>query len=99
MECHIGATGRPNVRCGSQGDIKPRHAQGCVVKLIRDGALVEILISTTDDPNALVPQFHIHHDDRIDWFEIADGLPRFHGWGDDGSAPYRHGLAIKGPSG
>lgn len=63
------------------------------------GPLIEILISTTDDPNALVPQCHIHHDERIDWFEVADGLPRYHVWGDDGSEPYRHGPAIEGPSG
>ncbi|MEE2981082.1 MAG: GFA family protein [Pseudomonadota bacterium] len=58
------------------------------------GPLIEILISTTDDPAALVPQFHIHNDERIEWFDIADGLPHFHVWGDDGSEPYRHGPAI-----
>jgi len=58
------------------------------------GPLIEILISTTDDPAALVPQFHIHNDELIEWFDIADGLPHFHVWGDDGSEPYRHGPAI-----
>jgi hypothetical protein len=62
-----------------------------------EGPLIEILMSTTDDPDALMPQFHIHHDERIGWFEIADNLPRFHVWGDDGSKPYRHGPAINGP--
>ncbi len=63
------------------------------------GPMIEILISTIDDPNALVPQFHIHHDERIEWFEVADGLPRFHVWGDDGEEPYRHGPATEGPPG
>ena len=48
--------------------------------------------------NALAPQFYIHHDERIGWFEIAAGLPRYHVRGDDGSEPYRHAPAIAGPS-
>ena len=64
------------------------------------GDLIEVFIGTTDDPNALVPQFHIWMDERIDWYDIVDQLPRYHGWNHDGSEPFVHGAAMegKGPS-
>ena len=53
------------------------------------GPLVEIHIGTLDDPSAFVPESHLHHDERIPWFEVADELPRHHEW--DEGKPYRHG--------
>jgi hypothetical protein len=43
---------------------------------------------TLDDPSVFSPQCHIHHDERVEWFDVADDLPRHHEW-DDGE-PYRH---------
>jgi hypothetical protein len=62
------------------------------------GPIVEFHISTFDDPDVFVPQYHVHHDERIAWFDVADGLPRYHASEDD-SEPYRRGPAIEGPSG
>ncbi len=62
------------------------------------GPIVELHISTFDDPDVFVPQYHVHHDERIAWFDVADGLPRYHASEDD-SEPYRRGPAIEGPSG
>ncbi len=39
------------------------------------GPLVELHISTFDDPSAFVPQLHLCHDERLPWFEVADTLP------------------------
>ncbi len=61
------------------------------------GPIVELHISTFDDPDVFVPQYHLHHDERIAWFDVADGLPRYHASED--SEPYRRGPAIEGPSG
>lgn len=44
------------------------------------GPLVEILIGTADDPSKLAPQFHVHHAERVPWFETADSLPRYREW-------------------
>ncbi len=61
------------------------------------GPIVELHISTFDDPNAFVPQGHVHHDERIAWFVVADALPRYHA-SDGDNKPYRLGPAIEGPS-
>ena len=50
------------------------------------GPLVELLISTFDDPNAFAPQGHLHHAERISWFETTDNLPRYRVW--DAEDPY-----------
>ncbi len=44
------------------------------------GPLIEIHVGTTDDPNKLAPQLHVHYAERIPWFEVSDALPRYHGW-------------------
>ena len=44
------------------------------------GPLVEILIGTADDPSRLAPRSHIHHAERIPWFEVSDSLPRYREW-------------------
>ncbi len=55
------------------------------------GPLIEIHIGTLDDPSQFTPKSHLHHDERIAWFDVADDLPRYHEW--DEGEPYRHGPA------
>ncbi len=47
------------------------------------GPLVEVLISTLDNPGDFAPEFHLHHGERISWFETADTLPRYRVWDDE----------------
>ncbi len=60
-------------------------------------SIIEFHISTLDNPNAFVPTIHWFHSERIDWFDVADNLPRLHGASDD-EEPYHHGPVIRGPS-
>lgn len=63
------------------------------------GPIVEFHISTFDDPNALVPTAHAFDSERIDWFDVADNLPRYEGFVDD-APPLRNGPVSTGlPSG
>ena len=57
--------------------------------------IIEVYISTLDDPDAYVPDRHWFHEERISWFDVADGLPRYRGEGIDGEKPYRHGFATR----
>ncbi|HEY0052756.1 MAG TPA: GFA family protein [Caulobacteraceae bacterium] len=41
-----------------------------------DPDLVDFTLATLDDPMAVTPGFHIWREERIGWFETADGLPR-----------------------
>lgn len=59
--------------------------------------IIEFHISTLDEPDAFVPDRHWHYGERISWFDVADDLPRYPGFGMDGEEPYRHGPATKGP--
>jgi len=47
------------------------------------GPLAEFLISTLDNPEAFAPQCHIHHGERLPWFETSDNLPRYRVWDDE----------------
>lgn len=60
--------------------------------------IIEVYISTLDDPDAFVPDRHWYHEEHIAWFDVADGLPRYRGEGLDGEEPYRHGPAAQGPT-
>lgn len=60
------------------------------------GDLIELHVHTADDPDALVPQFHIWVDERLEWFDIVDQLPRYHGWMHLGDEPFSHGPVIEG---
>lgn len=54
------------------------------------GFIVELHLSTFDDPERLVPTGHAFYPERISWFDTADSLPRYEGlvgYGD----PLRHG--------
>ncbi len=57
------------------------------------GLLIEIHMGTLDDPNVHAPKCHVHHDERISWFDTADNLPRFHEWEVE-EGPYRNDPAI-----
>jgi len=46
------------------------------------GPLVEIHIGTADEPGNLAPQMHLHHAERVPWFETSDSLPRYREWED-----------------
>ena len=48
------------------------------------GPVCAIHISTFDDPALLPPSCHSFYAEKIDWFDIADQLPRFAGFVVDG---------------
>lgn len=59
------------------------------------GDIIELHLSTFDDPELLVPTGHAFYPERISWFDTADTLPRFEGFVDDGPA-LRHGPVSDG---
>ena len=61
-------------------------------------SIIDLHISTLDNPDAYVPTVHWRHSERIDWFDVADNLPRLHGDSDD-EEPNHRGPVIDGPSG
>ncbi len=63
------------------------------------GPIVELHISTFNNPAALKPSVHSFDSERIPWFEVADNLPRYEGLSDM-SPLLRHGPVSDGlPSG
>ena len=46
------------------------------------GPIFELLISTFDWPEQLVPTSHAFEPERLSWFDVADDLPRFEGFSD-----------------
>ncbi len=56
------------------------------------GMILEFHISTLDDPYAFVPTNHVFYKEIISWFDVADYLPRYHGF-DFSSEVYRRGPA------
>lgn len=54
------------------------------------GMIVELHLSTLDDPEALVPTGHAFYPERISWFDVADSLPRYEGYSEM-STLLRHG--------
>jgi len=42
-------------------------------------SVIEVFISTLDDPNAFAPDRHVFHGEKIRWFDVADQLPRYRG--------------------
>jgi hypothetical protein len=57
------------------------------------GLLIEIHMGTLDDPNALTPKCHVHHGERISWFDTAGTLPRYYEWEVE-EGPYRSDPAV-----
>ena len=54
--------------CGTSISFEARHKG-------RD--LVELHISTLDDPEAFPPNEHTHYKERISWLHVSDNLPRY----------------------
>ena len=44
-----------------------------------DGPVIELHISTLDDPDSFLPQEHTRYEEKIGWFDVADELPRHGG--------------------
>jgi hypothetical protein len=44
------------------------------------GSIIELYISTFDDPDSFSPTNHVWYPEHISWFEIDDDLPRFRGF-------------------
>jgi hypothetical protein len=40
--------------------------------------IIEVHVSTLDDPETFVPDRHAFYGERISWFDVADRLPRHH---------------------
>ena len=57
------------------------------------GLLVEIHMGTLDDPNVHAPKCHVHHDERVSWFDAAGTLPRYHEWEVE-EGPFRSDPAV-----
>jgi len=55
------------------------------------GPVIELLVGTMDRPQDFPPSCHIHYAERLAWFDVADDLPRFNVWHEDGQAPACHG--------
>ena len=57
-------------------------------------SVIEFHVGTLDAPNAVTPAWHVYHDERLDWFDTADKLPRHHETARVGE-PYLYEPAIK----
>ena len=53
------------------------------------GMILEVHISTLDDPSAFIPTNHLFYNERIAWFDVADDLPRYHGFDFDSEVSRR----------
>ena len=77
-------------RYASSAHVLRAFCTDCGTPMTWEGdGLIEILIATMDAPDAFAPRMHIHHGERLPWCEIADTLPRYRQWHDDGDAPER----------
>ena len=59
------------------------------------GSIIELHISTFDNPDVLTPTVHSFFSERIPWMEVADNLPRYEGLSEK-SQLLRHGPASHG---
>jgi hypothetical protein len=59
------------------------------------GPIIEIHISTFDNPDILVPTSHAFYGERVPWLDIVDNLPRYEGLPDE-SPVIRHGPVSEG---
>lgn len=55
-----------------------------------DTNIIDLHISTLDQPEEFVPTQHDFYEERIPWFDVADELPRFVG---NRESPFCHGPA------
>jgi len=51
---------------------------------------VDVYIGTLDDAAAVAPTYHVHAEEQLPWFEVADASPRY-ARGKTGHEPVRHG--------
>ena len=65
LRAYCGQCGSPLTWEGDGGDLGP---------------IVELHLSTFDEPEALVPTAHAFYPERLPWFDIADDLPRYEGF-------------------
>ena len=56
----------------------------------RNAGQIDLYIGTLDDPAAVAPTYHVHVEEQLPWFEIADALPRYERGSKD-ATPVRHG--------
>jgi hypothetical protein len=42
-------------------------------------AEIHLYLGTLDEPERFVAESHVHYEERVPWFDIADDLPRRHG--------------------
>ncbi len=42
-------------------------------------SVIEVHISTLEDPERFPPDRHVFHSERLSWFDVADRLPRYSG--------------------
>lgn len=40
---------------------------------------IQLYLGTFDEPDQLHPQAHVHMAEKVDWYEVADELPRYPG--------------------
>jgi len=52
------------------------------------GQIIELHISTFDDPESMVPTSHAFEPERLGWFDVADDLPRYEGFSE--TSPLLH---------
>jgi len=65
LRAYCGHCGSPLTWEGDGGDLGP---------------IIELHLSTFDEPEALVPTAHAFYPERLPWFDIADDLPRYEGF-------------------
>ena len=61
------------------------------------GPIIELHISTFDDPESMVPTSHAFEPERLSWFDVADELPRYEGFSET-SPLLHHGPSAKSAS-
>jgi len=79
----------------SSPSVKRTFCGDCGTPLSYEGGwggseIIEIYISTLDAPEQFKPDRHVFHGEHIDWFDVADQLPRYIG-SSTGAQPYQIG--------
>lgn len=54
-------------------------------------SIVEFHVGTLDNPDDFAPEDHSRFEERIEWFDVADDLPRYRGAIKKDEEPYCHG--------
>ena len=55
--------------------------------------IIEVYLGTLDDPEAIRPDRHVFFGERLGWFDVSDGLPRYDG-SSTGVEPDRVGTQV-----